>query len=299
MSVESLEKLVKLAGQGAAILIEMLPEDVPGLGRLEARRAKFKKLLADPELKRRVIGDKLETGLSTITRREAWAARAGLSYIRRARPEGHDYFFANLGTTAFDDWLALGVAAESATLLDPLTGRTGDAAVKRGVSGNAGVYLQLASGESVIVRTSFTKPAQVSAKPWAYTRRMADGLPLADPWHIEFLKGGPVIPKAAQFGSLASWTTLPDEESRRFAGTARYRIEFDAPAMKADAWELDLGDVRETARNTLNGRRIATAGSLPFKVRLDALQARGNVCDLEVTNQPTNRIRALDVPKVP
>ena len=84
--------------------------------------------------------------------------------------------------------------------------------------------------------------------------------------------------------TLASWTTLDDAEARRFAGTARYRIEFDAPAKRADAWLLDLGDVREAARVTLNGKRVAMAWSLPFTVRLGASEARGNVLEIEVTN---------------
>ena len=71
------------------------------------------------------------------------------------------------------------------------------------------------------------------------------------------------------------------------------------PRSAADAWQLDLGDVRETARVTLNGKRLATAWSLPFKVRLDGLKARGNVLEIEVTNLPANRIRDLDVRKVP
>ena len=98
--------------------------------------------------------------------------------------------------------------------------------------------------------------------------------------------------------TLASWTTLDDPEAQRFAGTARYRVKFDAPAKRADDWELDLGDVRETARVTLNGKRVATAWSLPFKVRLDGLKPRGNVLEIEVTNLPANRIRDLDLRKV-
>jgi hypothetical protein len=60
-----------------------------------------------------------------------------------------------------------------------------------------------------------------------------------------------------------------------------------------------LGDVRETARVTLNGKRVAMAWSLPFKVRLDGLKPRGNVLEIEVTNLASNRIRDLDVRKVP
>jgi hypothetical protein len=98
--------------------------------------------------------------------------------------------------------------------------------------------------------------------------------------------------------TLASWTSLDDPETKRFAGTARYRVEFDAPARQADAWQLDLGDVRETARVTLNGKRLATLWSLPFRLPIE-LEPRGNVLEIEVTNLPANRIRDLDVRKVP
>jgi hypothetical protein len=98
---------------------------------------------------------------------------------------------------------------------------------------------------------------------------------------------------------LASWTSLADEEAKKFAGTARYRIEFDAPA-SADEWLLDLGEVREVARVKLNGEALGTAWSLPFRVRLGpTLKPRGNVLEIEVTNLPANRIRDLDMRKVP
>ena len=72
------------------------------------------------------------------------------------------------------------------------------------------------------------------------------------------------------------------------------------PRSAADAWLLDLGDVRETARVTLNGKRLATAWSLPFKVRLDASQGpRQRARDRSHAICPPNRIRDLDVRKVP
>jgi hypothetical protein len=295
MSVETLQRLRDLARRGAKVLFEKLPEDVPGLADLSARRARFSSLLADPGLRAAVVGEQLEAALSHVPREQA--PQAGLSHIRRARADGHDYFFANLGATAFDGWLQLGIAAESAMLLDPLNGHVGTAAVKRGGDGRLKVYLQLASGQSTLVRTWRTKRAP-QAQPWRY-EKAEDGLALQGEWQIEFVKGGPALPGPARMNTLASWTSLEDAEARRFAGTARYRVVFDAPAKSADAWALDLGDIRETARVTLNGKPLGTLWSLPFRVRLDALEPRGNVLEIEVTNLPANRIRNLDVRKVP
>ena len=69
--------------------------------------------------------------------------------------------------------------------------------------------------------------------------------------------------------------------------------------MRADDWLLDLGDVREVARVRLNGRDVATAWSLPFRVNVGAYLKPGpNVLELDVTNLAANRIRDLDQRKV-
>jgi hypothetical protein len=71
-----------------------------------------------------------------------------------------------------------------------------------------------------------------------------------------------VLPAATRLPRLGSWTELDDAEGQRFAGTARYHIEFDTPAGHDGEWLLDLGDVREAARVTLNGRQIGAAWSV-------------------------------------
>jgi hypothetical protein len=296
MPVETLAQLRDLAKRGS-VIFESLPQDVPGQSQLEARRAKFRELVAAPGLTRAVAGEDVGAALLKHGVRQEQAPQAGLAHIRRASTDGFDYFFANLTGKAFDGWLQLGTPGESATILDPLTGRAGAAAVKR-EGGRLQVYLQLASGESTLVRTSRAKAAR-PAQPWRYVKPVADGIAVQGEWKIEFIKGGPVLPGPARMSALATWTSLDDAEAKRFAGTARYRVEFDAPARVADAWRLDLGDVRETARVTLNGKRLATMWSLPFSVPLDGIEPRGNVLEIEVTNLPANRIRDLDVRKVP
>ncbi len=167
----------------------------------------------------------------------------------------------------------------------------GPAAVRRGA-----VYLQLEPGESVVVRTIARRPGGVA--PHRYVAHAGDAQPIAGPWRIEFLAGGPELPAAAALDSAASWTKLADPRAQAFCGTARYRIVFDAPSAAADEWLLDLGDVRETARVRLNGKEIAVAWSLPFTVRLGKLAPQGNVLEIDVTNLPANRVRDLDLRKV-
>ena len=116
---------------------------------------------------------------------------------------------------------------------------------------------------------------------------------------LDFLEGGPSLPKPLKLEKLESWTgkiAESDAALRAFSGTARYTITFDKPAVDADDWVLDLGRVCESARVTLNGKVIGTRFSRPFRIRLgDALRPGENRLELEVTNLMANRIRDMDL----
>jgi hypothetical protein len=222
-------------------------------------------------------------------------AESGINFIRRATTAGHDYFYTNLTGKKFADWTTLGTRTSAAAVLDPLTGAAGNATLKPAPNGAAMIYLQLAPGESLIVRTVANGGAQSDLKPWAWHQPAGTAAPIAGTWQINFLKGGPELPPALTASALKSWTDLGGVEAKRFAGTARYRVEFDAPATKADEWLLDLGDVRETARVRINGQAVTTAWSVPYQVRVGQFLKPGkNVLELEVSNLAANRIRDMD-----
>jgi hypothetical protein len=324
MPLATLEQLVRLAQGGATVVFQSMPEDVPGYGQLAERRARFRALLdtiafkKDGDINRARVGrgrmlrgDVLATLPTLPVAREA-IADTGAGFVRRASPDGHDYFFANLTAARIDQWVTLGFDAVSATLLDPLTSSAGSAAVRH--RGNqTDVYLQLAPGESLVLRTM--RRARPSGTPWSYTAA-GPPLELSGKWHIEFLKGGPELPPPATIRTLASWTELGGE-AQRFAGTARYRLEFDLTALVRNAasganpvahnetasremWALDLGDVRESARIRINGEEVTTAWSVPFVVQLGKrLKPGSNVLELDATNLAANRIRDMDRRGVP
>ena len=174
----------------------------------------------------------------------------------------------------------------------------GLAAIRPGANGLTRVYLQLASGQSLVLSTS-TMQRWEKMTPWKHVAPAGSPTVLAGEWQVEFISGGPLLPRGANMTALRSWTELEDPEVTRFAGTARYRITFDAPRGRADAWLLDLGDVREAARVRLNGKPLGVAWAYPFTLRIDApLKRRGNVLEIAVSNLPANRIRDLDMRKV-
>jgi hypothetical protein len=288
IEVQTLGRLRELRRASGMILFEALPEDVPGFGALEARRGALAPL---KDYFRSAVIDDPVVGLEKIGARREPASAAGLLWIRRARDRGFDYFFVNPRAQRFDGWLELATPLKHALLSNPLDGAAGVAAVRPGA-----VYLQLEPGESIIVRTFSRKPGDVA--PHHYLARAGEGVALAGPWKVEFLVGGPALPSAATLEAPASWTTLADPRAQAFSGTARYRVEFDAPPAPADGWLLDLGDVRESARVRLNGTELGTAWSLPFTLRLPPLKSAGNVLEIDVTNLPANRVRDLDLRKV-
>ena len=313
LPLTTLEQLIALAERGATVVIhKRLQEDVPGLGRLEERRARLTRLLSGIPWQstlsgglqtaavgqgRFLLGDDLGLLLDEAGLRRERLVESGLTFVRRSYQGGHHYFLSNLGSQPVEGWVLLAVDAAAAALFDPLTGNRAMAATRGETEGGLEVYLQLEPGQSCILRT-FHEP--VDGPAWAYLETIDDGIPLEGPWQVTFLEGEPELPEDFRTGRLASWTDSGDADARRFAGTARYRLTFAKPAIDADDWLLDLGEVRESARVALNGREVGTLWSLPFRIPVGEYLHEGeNVLEVEVTNLTANRIADLDRRKVP
>lgn len=309
--VETMQKLLALANDGATVVFEnQLPKDVPGLTQLEERRARFKQMLQPLALatggdaarkvrvgKGRVIVGALESALKLAgIQRETLVDHAGALFIRRSHADGRNYFIANQSTKPMTGWQSLSSEAASAALLDPLTGQTGMVEIKRAPDSRPMVWLNLAPGHSIIVRTFKQAPAQAApAKFYAVENLVAS---ITGPWQVRFVQGGPALPKAYQADRLASWTANGDPQTEAFAGSAAYTTTFDAPA-GTGPWVLDLGRVCHSARVRLNGLDLGTLLMNPYRITVTNLKPQGNQLEIEVTNLSANRLRDLDRRKVP
>ena len=306
MPVATFEALLRLADSGATVLFEEhLPRDVPGLGDLERRRAALRRLRdglvldeAPGGLKEarrgtgRLVVGVLEAGLARAgVAREALVDHPGVRFLRRRAESGHLYFVAHHGDRPIDGWIPLATAAASIAALDPMTGHVGWCA-SRPRAGGSEVFLQLQPGESILLRSSAGR--EVAGPAWPYDEPSGPPIPLTGTWRVTFLDGGPARPGPFETRELASWTALGDDEARRFAGTALYRLTFDAPAALAGRWWLDLGTVCHSARARLNGRDLGTRFAAPFRLTVEELKPTGNALEVEVTNLSANRIRDLD-----
>ena len=296
MPVETLQRLVELARAGATVIFhEQLPADVPGLHELAARRARLGTAKADLSQQqvgrgRVLVGSDLEALLATAgIARERMVDRPGVGYIRRRHAEGWRYFVSHTGSEPVQEWIPLAVPAAAVVLMDPMSGRAGFAPVRAGQDGKAEVLLRLEPGASLVLRTV---DRATSGTRWPRWKPTGTAAALAGEWRVDFVQGGPALPRSFRSRELGSWTDQGGE-AERFAGTARYTLRFDAPATADNFW-LDLGRVAESARVRLNGRELGTLFARPWSVETGPLRRTGNVLEVEVTNLSGNRIRDLD-----
>ena len=313
MPLAAMTKLIHLASTGVTVLFQQaLPADVPGFNDLDNRRKRLKELLgpldftptSEPGIReaavgkgRFLLGDASETMLNRIGIQRETLVDSGLEFIRRTHEEGFHYFLANLGPDLIDGWIPLSVPVRSAVLLDPLSGKAGLLSTRHR-DGLSEIYLQVPSGASLVIRT--LSKSEASGNEWPYVQPAGDPIEIKGEWHVEFLSGGPELPRPYTTNSLASWTSCEEDVYKWFSGTARYSIEFERPEAGADEWVLDLGRVCESARIRINGQDGGILWSLPFRRPVGRLVREGkNVLEVEVTNLSANRIRDHDIRKVP
>lgn len=283
----TLKQLLGASANGQPVIfLDRLPADVPGFNKLEERRAALNEMLRDQETLV-VASAQLKEALGKTKALCEPMVDAGLEFIRRRREEGYHYFIANMSAAAVDGWVELGVPFKAVVIMDPRSAENGVAGTTDGK-----VYLQLKPGETRILRTFDNR--EVVGPTWPILHRQGDPIDVVGEWKIQFIDGGPILPADITTDTLESWTDIGDEEAKRFAGTARYSIELELPE-GADNWEIDLGDVRESARVFINGKEAAGLYCVPYSAPVGKYLKPGrNRLEIEVTNLSANRIRDLD-----
>jgi hypothetical protein len=301
---QTLSRLVGLARAGATVVVrKSMPADVPGLANREAAGAAFKRLLAQINFAetgtegvrgarvgagRFLLGDDLTRLLAHAgTRREAMVEQ-GLHFTRRQYADGEYYFILNRGSAPVDGWVKLASPARRAALFDAMTGDAGVAATRHAADGGLEVYLQLAPGESRVLKTFYAVPRGQS---FPYFNPSGAPQQLGGEWSVSFIEGGPTPPPALRLKGLDSWLKLDGDAYKSFSGTARYALTFGRPQGVSGDWLLDLGRVAETARVRLNGSDLGTLITPPFRVRIPgALLRDTNALEVEVSNLMLNRV---------
>lgn len=198
------------------------------------------------------------------------------------------YYVSNLSDRAQTIQARFRVIGREPEIFRPMTGTVSPASYSIGIDGTT-VPLPLAEHETVFVvfRHPTTESRRTVPPPILTTLAALDG-----PWSVTF-PAHLGAPAGITLPALESWTSSSDPGVKYFSGTASYTKTFSAPADWARGGRvlLDLGDVRDLADVSLNGKSLGTVWAPPYRVDItDALRAGDNQLEVKVTNEWTNRI---------
>lgn len=308
MQVETLEKLLEMARKGASIIVHnALPEDVPGYAGLEERRARLERLksrldfVSDGDVQVAKHGKgyiflSSELGAmldkAGVTRETMYDL--GLQCISRVNPDGSKYYFVkNPGTETVEGWIPVDAVCSAIGIFNPMTDEFGFGQVRDAGDGRKEVFMKILPDESYLLQT--IDGIAAGDQRYEFYEESGETVEIDGNWDIKFTMGGPEIPAGKNVSRLGSWTEY-GTAYEIFSGSAEYTIDIPArTSAEAEAWSLDLGDVRESAAVYFDGEYVGTVFKKPYSVRLSKEQlAKGGKLCVRVSSSMENRIRYMD-----
>jgi len=165
-------------------------------------------------------------------------------------------------------------------------------------NGRTTVPLRLEPNDAVFVvfRRASTAPARTLPLQAETKLGMVQGS-----WDVAF-QSNRGAPAKISLDALNSWSDNSDTGVKYFSGTGTYTKTIQAPAdwFKAGAklW-LDLGDVKNIAEVTVNGKPLGILWKTPFRVDVTSVLKPGaNTLEIKVTNLWVNRLVGDQQPNV-
>lgn len=282
MPYETLTRLLELKKQGAVVIFSSTPQSAPGHLGASTYGALFSQLEGQILPEPNAIQTLRDKGIMA-----EMLSTTGLIFNRRSGPQGKSYFIANHSSSDFDQIISLNTSAGNLLFYDPETEEEG-IVIGKISNGQTTARLQLKAGKSIFISVASGK----NLPAWKYRSTVGKATILSGPFDLQLMDNDHQNIKSYHLNQLTSWTTF-DAQSEAFSGTGTYTFSFKKPKIKADAWVLDLPDVRESAKVWLNGELIGTSWSNPFELVLPKLR-KNNTLKIEVNNLDANRIRALE-----
>ena len=212
-----------------------------------------------------------------------------LLFVHRRVGNQDFYFVDNRNDRSEDLSATFRVSGKQAELWHADTGTIEPASYYSG-GNRTTVPLSLAPWETVFV--VFRKPAQTASR----TLPKSVDVPLqtlVGSWEVSF-PPNLGAPAKATFEKLTEWNENADQGIKYFSGTATYTKIFEAQkdwlTPGANLW-IDLGNVKNMAAVSLNGKSLGFVWKEPFRVNLTgALKPGTNTLEVKVTNGWANRI---------
>ena len=304
MPVATFKNILRLANEGAIVIIEQFPQDVPGYNEPEKGKQELKALIAGIKLatndqlqtaamgKGKILVGDVKKALNYLRIYPESIATQNLKFIRRKTTDGTYYFIVNNTANDLDENVVLQKTAASVLRMDPLNGQIN--LLPHTLQKNAtAVRLQLKSGQSIIVKLSNKKE---TATPYKYGQPAGEAINLQNNnWELQFTEGGPQRPATKKMTGIKPWTAFTeDSTTQSFSGTGVYTTSFTLKHKAAD-YLLQLDKLYESARVIINGNDAGFIWSLPFELKVGQYLKEGNnTIRIEVCNLMANRIRDMD-----
>jgi hypothetical protein len=300
MSLPVLRAIHKLVEQGAVVAGEK-PAGTPSLA---DDQAEFKKLNDD------LFGD--GTGVHTVGKGKVYAgqnAEAALKamnvapdfdysgqendqkvlFVHRKTADADIYFLDNRGDQDASVEASFRVTGNAPELWYSETGKTAPASFKI-ADGRTTVPLHFEPwGTVFVVFRKATKETSVTVpKPTETQLATLDG-----PWNVAF-QPGRGAPASATFDKLVVWNESNDKGVKYFSGTGTYTKTVQASSdwfkPGAQQW-IDLGDVKNLAEVTVNGKSLGVVWHTPYRVdATGVLKPGANEVSIKVVNAWVNRL---------
>jgi len=212
-----------------------------------------------------------------------------LMFVHRALSDGDIYWVVNGNTRPESLEASFRVRSKAPELWHAQTGLVEPASYLV-ANGRTIVPLRLEPDDAVFVvfRKSSEAPSRALPEPVETDMAVIGGA-----WDIAFQEGRGA-PAKITVGSLGSWSDNPDPGVKYFSGVGTYTKTIQAPPdwfkTGARLW-LDLGDVKNIAEVSVNGRPMGTVWKTPFRVDVtSALKAGANTLEIKVANLWVNRL---------
>jgi hypothetical protein len=212
-----------------------------------------------------------------------------LEFLHRKLPGGDVYFVDNRSDRDEVTDATFRVTGKAPELWYAETGITKPVSFKI-ADGRTTVPLHLEPWGTVFV--VFRKPTTETSRelPKVTESKVAE---VGRPWKLSF-QSGRGAPESATLDELVSWSDSSDPGIKYFSGEGTYTNTIQAPSDwfgKGSHLWIDLGDVKNLAEVTVNGKSLGVVWHAPYRVDATAaLKPGANEISVKVVNAWVNRL---------
>jgi hypothetical protein len=216
-----------------------------------------------------------------------------IEFVHRKLPDADIYFLDNRSERDETFDASFRITGKAPELWRAETGTSESASYS--ISGSrttVPLHLEPWGSVFVVFRHAAATPTRTIPAPTETKLATLSG-PESKSWNVTF-QPGRGAPASATFDNLISWPDSPDPGIRYFSGAATYTRTLNAPAdwlqPGAHIW-LDLGDVKNLASITLNGKPLGVTWHAPYRIDItSALKSGDNALAITVYNAWVNRL---------